>query len=87
VKEQMGEQGRDNGGERKKRERGPSQARRIIRLVESEGVELFHDEYGIAFARVPVDGHLEVWPCHSEPFRDWIAGTCWKQARDSGSTP
>jgi hypothetical protein len=70
----MGNEGNDSGREGKERE---SQGRRIIKLVESEGVELFHDEYKTAHARVPVDGHLQVWPCHSEPFKDWVAGTCW----------
>jgi len=55
-------------------EKKESQADRLVKLVISDGVELFHDDLGEGFARVPVGDHREVWRCRSRDFRRWMAG-------------
>lgn len=37
-------------------------------------VELFHDRTGTTFARVPVEGHWEIWPVRSRKIRTWLIG-------------
>ncbi len=58
-------------------ERG-SQADRLVELVMAEGVELFHDQFGDAFALVPVGEHREIWPCRGKHLRRWLAGRFWQ---------
>jgi len=62
-------------GEAEKQE---SQADRLVALVTTEGVELFHDDLGDGFARVPVREHREVWRCRSKDFRRWLARRFWE---------
>jgi hypothetical protein len=65
------------GGESDKQE---SQADRLVALVTAEGVELFHDDLGDGFARVPVGEHREIWRCgsKSKDFRRWLARQFWE---------
>ena len=65
----------ESGRESSKRE---SQADRLVALVTTEGVELFHDDLNESFARVPVHNHREVWRCCSKDFRRWLAGRFWQ---------
>jgi hypothetical protein len=58
-----------------------AQADRLIALVEEEGLELFRDEVGDAFARVPVHGGLETLRCRGKDFRRWLAGRFWQKER------
>lgn len=51
-------------------ERKPTQAQLLLLLAEE--AELFHDEDGVGYARIPVAGHLETWPVGSRPFRGWL---------------
>lgn len=56
------------------REPRTSVATRLVQsLMQQPGIEFFHDQYGDAFVRVPVNGHEEVWPCDSREFRRYIA--------------
>lgn len=59
-----------------KAERAPSQADLCIEAASV--ATLFHCD-GRAFARMPVDGHLETWPIHSSGFRQWLARTVYGQ--------
>jgi hypothetical protein len=34
--------------------------------------DLFHDDTDVPYARVPVDGHMELWPVGSSKFRSWL---------------
>lgn len=65
------------GGESEKQE---SQADRLVALVTTEGVELFHDDLGDGFARVPVREHREIWRCgsKSKDFKRWLARQFWE---------
>jgi hypothetical protein len=67
----QGEQQASSGGDSEKKE---SQSDRLVKLVISDGVELFHNDLGEGFARVPVGDHREVWRCRSKDFRHWMAG-------------
>jgi len=55
-----------------------SQADRLVTLLETEGVQLFHDDLSDSFARVPIRNHREVWRCRSKDFRRWLARGFWK---------
>lgn len=43
-------------------------------VVGNRDVELFHDEYGFAYARVNVKGHKENLPCNTKKFKLWLTG-------------
>jgi hypothetical protein len=64
----------------------PSQADRLVALVESEGVELLHDELGEGFARVPVGSHRELWRCRGKDLRRWLAGRFWHSERKASNS-
>ncbi len=55
-----------------------SQADRLVNLVIADGIELFQDDLGDAFARVSVRDHREVWHCRSRKFRYWLSGQFWQ---------
>jgi energy-coupling factor transporter ATP-binding protein EcfA2 len=54
-----------------------SQADRLVALADAADMQLFHDELGVGFARVPVGAHKEVWRCHSRGFKRWLAQGFW----------
>ena len=66
-------------------ERG-SQADRLVALVMAEGVELFHDQFGDAFALVPVGEHREIWPCRGKGLRRWLAGRFWRAEQKAANS-
>lgn len=49
-----------------------STAEILVGIAEQAGVELFHDSAETAYARVPVDGHHEVWTVGSRKFKRWL---------------
>jgi hypothetical protein len=51
---------------------GKSLAETLVGIAEDAGVELFHDSAGIAYARVPVADHHEVWTVASPRFKRWL---------------
>ena len=70
-------------GETEKRE---SQADRLVRLLVSDGVELFHDGLGDGFARVPGGGHRELWRCRGKDFKRWLAGRFWQSEQKAANS-
>lgn len=52
---------------------------RLLELVASRGVELFHDPQDVPYARLTRDGHAECHEIASTSFRRWIRGTYWKE--------
>lgn len=48
----------------------PKQADRLIELALA--ADLFHDPDDVAYADMPVQGHRETWPIHSERFQQWL---------------
>ena len=67
-------------------QRKTSQADRLIALLETEGVELFHDSSNGSFARVPVGSHKEIWSCRSKDFRQWLAGRLWQSEQKAAGS-
>ena len=49
-----------------------SAADELLELVNASGLILFKDEYGSAFAAVPVDGRQEVHPLRGRSFNLWL---------------
>lgn len=64
----------------------PSQADRLVNLVVAGGVELFHDDLGEGFVRIPVRSHWEVWRCRSKDFRRWLARRFWQSEEKAPSS-
>lgn len=58
-----------------------TQASRLVHLVLSRGVELFHDAVGKPYARIAIEGHREIWSLHSTTFRQWLARLSWEAER------
>jgi RepB DNA-primase N-terminal domain len=44
----------------------------LVKIAEDAGVRLFHDSAHVAYARVPVADHVEVWAINSRTFRRWL---------------
>lgn len=55
----------------------PSKKLQAVQLIElivgNPDIYLFHDEYGVAFAELKMDGHKEIWACASKQFRQWAS--------------
>jgi hypothetical protein len=62
------------------RRKTKSQATRLIELVAH--VSLFHND-DVAYARIPVNGHVETWPLRSKQFRDYLTCQCYLSERHS----
>jgi len=56
----------------------PTQAERLIKLVESTGADFFHSDIGDLYAAIPIDGHTEVWPLNGKDFKIWLHGIYYK---------
>lgn len=51
----------------------PSASTRLVdSIVNNPDITLFRDRYSEAFARLPVNGHKEIWPCDSREFRRYV---------------
>ena len=59
--------------------KGPSQATLLVRMVlGNRDIVLFKDEYGAAHVQIPIEDHLEIWPCRSGAFTRWLANAYYK---------
>jgi hypothetical protein len=56
-----------------------SHADRLVGLVHAQGIELFRDQYGEAYARINCGGHNEILRCQGKEFCRWMVGLYWKQ--------
>lgn len=54
-----------------------SQADQLVQLAEQSGIELFHNEFGRAFARIPIDGHMEIRRVTGNHFEEWLRLLFW----------
>ena len=50
----------------------PSQATVLVELAMRAGVDLFHDQAGVAYATLLVNEHHETHPVRSSAFGDWL---------------
>jgi hypothetical protein len=56
------------------RETRPSPSTRLVEsMLSDDAITLFRDQYGEAFVHLPVNEHMETWPCDSREFRRFIA--------------
>ena len=58
-----------------------NQADVAIALFNNSGARLFHDDQDIAFAELPVDDHMEIWPVESKQFRKWLNRMFWNDQK------
>ncbi len=72
-------------GERRDRDRGPSQAAQLIDLALGGGVELWHTPSGDAYATVRVDGHREHHPLR-RVVRDYLARSYYLHTHRSAAS-
>ena len=59
-------------GTGEKASRRPSQATRLVQMILTGGVTLFHTPDETAFASLKVQDHTEHWPVNSKFFRKWM---------------
>ena len=61
-----------------------TQSQQIIALALDAGVELFHTPDHVAYASIPIDGHIETWPL--KKIRFWLSRLFYdKYKKPSGS--
>jgi hypothetical protein len=65
----------DDDKESKDRE---TKAQLVLRTARANYNKLFLDEYQIPHAAISINGHLEIVALRSRRFRNWIAGTVYK---------
>jgi putative DNA primase/helicase len=62
------------------RSRRPRQRDDVIgAVINTEGVELWHDPSGATYATVPVSGHLENWSLRAFGFERWVSGFYYRK--------
>ena len=66
----------------KKRGR-PSKSDLLLRLLEDEGIFLFHDQYQQSWVRVRINDHYENLPLESSLFRDFLAHLLWRKTGET----
>lgn len=64
-------------GDLQKRDEPTSQAARLIQLTEENDVELFHGDLQEPYARVKINGHLELQPLSSQSFKRYLSKLFW----------
>jgi hypothetical protein len=57
----------------------PSQATMLVALAQTEGIQLWHDAEGRAFATIPKADHLEHHRLRSSLVRSWLSGLAYHQ--------
>lgn len=56
----------------------------IVELI-ADRCEFFHNEEGIPFAAMPINGHLETWAVQSKGFNEWLSMTVYRELGRSPS--
>ncbi len=60
-----------------------SQKSKFLSLIEGLGLELFHDQHGVAYARFEVGDHKEHYPISSFPLKRWLQGQYFEVFEDA----
>jgi hypothetical protein len=47
-------------------------------MLDEEKITFFHNELNEPFAFVPVQSHMEVWPCRSKAFKRYLSHRLWQ---------
>jgi hypothetical protein len=76
-----------NKGNQKKQQqqKGPSQATKLLSLVASSNVHLFHDAEGVAYATFTVEEHRETWRLDSRSWKHFLSAMYWKKYQTAPS--
>jgi desulfoferrodoxin (superoxide reductase-like protein) len=77
--EEKDEDDEDHEEEEKKR---TAKAKKALELAIENSQELFVNEFGMAFAAVKVNGHVEVHPMDEQHFKNWISGIYYQRNDD-----
>jgi hypothetical protein len=64
---------------------GNSQADRIVDLILSDDIELFHRTVDEPYSTVAINGHRETWSITSKGFRRWVARRFWEAFKKAPS--
>ena len=54
-----------------------SQADKLVELATKGGAQFFHDQFQRSHVRILIEEHLEIWPCRSKDFKNWLAREFW----------
>ncbi|MCA9370593.1 MAG: hypothetical protein KC680_01370 [Candidatus Peregrinibacteria bacterium] len=57
-----------------------SKAKKALMLALKQDIILFHDQFGDAFVRLPINGHYEIHRCapRASAIREWLGHLYWK---------
>jgi hypothetical protein len=70
----------DNDDDKEGKDR-ETKAQLVLRAARANYNKLFLDEYQVPHAAISINGHLEVIALRSRRFRNWIAGTVYRESR------
>lgn len=59
-------------------DRQPTQAEKLLDLVEHTGATFFHSNTNDIYASIPVDGHNEIWAIDHKDFNLWLSSLYYK---------
>src|SRR5262245_35108619 len=65
---------------------GHSQADKLVQIALQTDIKLFHDDRSEAWARVPIQEHLESLSCSGRDFKRWLAGQYWRECSKAPSS-
>jgi len=65
---------------------GQSMTELLVTIAEDAGVQLFHDPGETAYAKVPIDGHHEVWTLNSRKFKRWLRRELYQREQRMAKT-
>lgn len=75
-----GEDSVDQPADQKKDKKKPlPMAERLLSYITEKNCQLFHDQYGMPFARIKVDSHWEVCALNSTQFTLWLRHIFWQR--------
>ncbi len=61
-----------------------SGADNLLGIAKRKGVDLFHNETGEPYARIPIHDHFEIWPCKHSQMQRWLSYLFYE---NTGSAP
>ena len=61
-----------DNGEIEKTEREKAKIQMAIEVSKKDIQQLFIDEYNSAYAAIPIEGHLQIFPINSKSFKNWL---------------
>ena len=65
---------------------GPKESQATVLIKLTDGLEMFHDVKGDAYATVSVNDHLETRPVRAKQFKQWLARRYWDRFKSAPSS-